>query len=139
MLAGAVSLEAVLVSIIAGLGPTTVIMGKHMDKGADDRARGIRSLPVVLGDEKSRLLTRLLVVMHFVLIAVAAWWISLWLLLPVAALMSALPFLRVLEQPLPASCPDTYPVSVWPLWFVAHGFRFNRDFGLLLLAGSLLA
>ena len=39
----------ILVSIISGIGPTLVILGKHMDKYVDDSEKGISSLPVVIG------------------------------------------------------------------------------------------
>ncbi len=42
---------------------------------------------------------------------------------------------RVFSKPRPAEAPDGYDKSAWPLYLVAHAFRFNRKFGLWFLAG----
>src|SRR5207245_1255238 len=45
---------AVLVGFPYALGATTVIFGKHIDKLSDDRARGIHTLPVLIGETAAR-------------------------------------------------------------------------------------
>jgi 1,4-dihydroxy-2-naphthoate octaprenyltransferase len=41
-------------SIAYALGPTAVLFGKHIDKLEEDKAKGIRTLPVILGEAASR-------------------------------------------------------------------------------------
>ena len=31
-----------------------------------------------------------------------------------------------------------FPAQIWPLYLVAHAFRYNRSFGLLFFAGLLV-
>ena len=41
----------VLASVPYGLGVTTVLFGKHLDKLAFDKEKGIRTMPIVLGEK----------------------------------------------------------------------------------------
>ena len=50
-LAGATPLSVWVNSIPYGLAVTAVLMGKHLDKAEKDREKGVRTLPVVLGDK----------------------------------------------------------------------------------------
>ena len=47
---------------------TAVLMGKHVDKFDADSQKGIRTLPVILGKERSLFLTQELIVFFFVLL-----------------------------------------------------------------------
>ncbi len=44
----------VLASLPYALGPTTVIFGKHIDKLDADKAKGIHTLPVIIGEKAAR-------------------------------------------------------------------------------------
>jgi 1,4-dihydroxy-2-naphthoate octaprenyltransferase len=44
----------VIASLPYVLGVTTVIFGKHIDKLEMDKAKGIHTLPVVIGEKASR-------------------------------------------------------------------------------------
>ena len=46
--------NVVLASLPYALGPTTVIFGKHIDKHDPDKAKGIHTLPVIIGERAAR-------------------------------------------------------------------------------------
>jgi 1,4-dihydroxy-2-naphthoate octaprenyltransferase len=114
---------------------TTVLFGKHVDKLPADRERGIHTLPVLLGDERARLVTQTLVVAFFVLVGVLvlAGVLGVWTLLVFLALPRAVRVLGILGQPRPATQPENFPI--WPLWYVAWAFVLTRLCGTLFLAG----
>lgn len=140
VIAGGVSSDVMLLSIIYGIGPTLVIMGKHIDKYDDDRARGVLSLPVVIGIKNARRLSIILIVIQLVAwLAAVIYFESLFYLWFCAAALPALVALfRRLRQDRPVTRPDSYPGHVWPLWYSAFAFRYSRNFGALMVAGLLL-
>lgn len=117
---------------------TTVLFGKHVDKHDSDAAKGIRTLPVILGKERALAWTRAMMVSFFVLVAALALtgMVSPWCLLVVAALPRLAETLETLRKPPPAGPPPGYPL--WPLWYVAWAFRLNRRAGGLFVLGLLL-
>lgn len=139
VIAGTMNLEVILVSIVAGIGPTLVIMGKHMDKSGDDGEKGIASLPVVIGPTASRNLTIVLLLTQWVLAGMlvlisSAWWLLVCLLtLPAAASL-----LQKLRNEAPVSKPADYPDDVWPLWYAASAFRYCSYFGISMILGLAL-
>jgi len=119
------------------LGATTVIFGKHIDKEAEDRAKGIRTLPVIIGERSAR---AVVVAMFLLQYAVIGYLIAIGFFSPLLLVVFlALPKLReavvVYRRPKPASRPPDYPADAWPLWFVAYAFAHNRRWGLLFLVG----
>lgn len=129
--------EAALLGLLCALGPTAVIFGKHIDKLALDREKGVYTLPVRLGEEPSRALTVAFIWGQILgtVVAVAAGWLPWPTLIALAAVPQAVELTRVYREPAPATPPADYPAEVWPLWFVAHAFGFTRAFGLLFLLG----
>lgn len=116
----------------------TVLIGKHIDKLEQDRAQGIRTLPVLLGERAARALNAGLMVAFYlaVLGLVAARIMGPWLLLTLLGVPRLITVLRTYARPRPAAPPPGYPV--WPLWYVSWAFVFNRRAGALFLAGLLL-
>ena len=57
-----------LASIPYALVVTTVLIGKHVDKYEQDRARGIHTLPVLLGRERSLRLNQVLMAAFYVIV-----------------------------------------------------------------------
>ena len=102
-LAGAAPLAVWVNSIPYGLAVTAVLMGKHLDKAAKDRAKGVRTLPVVLGDQRARLLTQLMILAFYLSIAVLAGHGDLpWpTLLVILSLPKAVRFISILSLPAP--------------------------------------
>ena len=137
---GAVSEAAVWFSILYGLGPTTVLLGKHTDKLQEDRSKGIHTLPVLLGERSSRWLTMGCWLLQYagitlaVLLGVLGWaFLLVWLALP-----KLIAGLKVFRSPRPPSAPADLPSGVWPLYLVAFAFDHNRAFSLALLAAVIL-
>jgi 1,4-dihydroxy-2-naphthoate octaprenyltransferase len=114
---------------------TTVLIGKHIDKYEQDRARGIHTLPVLLGRTPSLRLNQALMIGFYVtVLALVARGVLGWgVLLVVAALPRLVEVLRAYSQPKPAAPPPGY--RIWPLWFVALAFHHNRLAGALFVGG----
>ena len=139
--AGGVVSEAVLwFSVIYGLGPTTVLLGKHTDKLAEDHAKQIHTLPVILGERASRWLTVFCWKLQYagitlgVALGILGWpFLLVWLAAP--KLLAAI---RVFRHPRPQQPPADLPSGVWPLYLVAFAFDHNRAFSLALLAAVIV-
>ena len=114
---------------------TTVLLGKHVDKLPADAAMGIRTLPVILGDERARWISQVLMVSFFVavLLLVLTGTFGVWTLLSFGAVPRLLKVIKVFGQPPPESAPPGYPI--WPLWYVAWAFTLTRLAGGLLVLG----
>ncbi len=124
-----------IASIPYALVVTTVLIGKHVDKFEQDRARGIHTLPVLLGRERSLRLNQVLMAAFYVIVVglVVAGHLGAGVLLVVAALPRLVRVLRAYSQPKPATPPPGY--RLWPLWFVSLAFYHNRLAGGLLVLG----
>jgi 1,4-dihydroxy-2-naphthoate octaprenyltransferase len=122
-----------------GLLCTAVLMAKHIDKLPWDEREGVRTLPVVLGEEGARSLTVALMVGFYVVLGLCVVIEALpW---PTLAAVGAVPLLaralRAFRKPRPAEPPKGFPI--WPLWFVAFVFTYTRRAGALLVAGLAIA
>ena len=119
------------------LGATTVIFGKHIDKEAEDRAKGILTLPVIIGERAARAIVVAMFVLQYVVIGylIAIGFFGPLLLIVFLALPKLRDAILIYRQPKPARRPVDYPTDAWPLWFVAYAFAHNRRWGLLFLGG----
>jgi 1,4-dihydroxy-2-naphthoate octaprenyltransferase len=117
---------------------TTVLMGKHVDKYEADSAKGIHTLPVLLGRERSLFLTQELFILFFVLVLclVLVGTLGVWTLLSFLALPQVWRVLKVYSRPRPESPPPNFPI--WPLWYVAWAFTVTRTAGGLFVLGLIL-
>jgi 1,4-dihydroxy-2-naphthoate polyprenyltransferase len=113
----------------------TVLFGKHIDKLAADGAKGIRTLPVILGESRARWVAQALMITFFAVMGllVLAGTLGVWTLAVFLALPRLLQVLRVFGAPPPAERPPNYPL--WPLWYVAWAFLLTRLAGALFVAG----
>ncbi|MCV7223344.1 prenyltransferase [Mycolicibacterium elephantis] len=132
---GSVGWDIVLASIPYGLLCTTVLMGKHIDKIPYDEPRGIRTLPVILGADRARTATLVMLVGFYVLVAVAVAlgampWPALLVVLALPRLVKLWPYFR---RPPPDEPPPNFPV--WPLWYAALAWVHVRLAGALLVLG----
>jgi 1,4-dihydroxy-2-naphthoate octaprenyltransferase len=137
VITGDASWPVIVASLPVALAATTVLFGKHIDKLDADAGKGIRTMPVLLGEARARQATMVMLTLQYVLVValIVSGYFS-WLLVVVAA---ALPWyiraLRVYRQPRPAAPPPEYPPNIWPLWFSAFAFQHTRRFGSLFLLG----
>jgi 1,4-dihydroxy-2-naphthoate octaprenyltransferase len=134
------SWPAVLAGMPYALGATSVIFGKHIDKYAGDKAKGIHTLPVIMGERPSRYLNMVLMISQYIFAAILiiAGYFTAVMLAVFLALRSLALVLRIYRQPKPEEPPDDYPEEGWPLWFVAFAFLHNRSFGLLFILALLV-
>jgi 1,4-dihydroxy-2-naphthoate octaprenyltransferase len=117
---------------------TTVLFGKHIDKIEADKKKGVRTLPVILGERNARLVASALMIAFYpiVLGAAAVGWIGPWVALVVLGLPRLWTVLRVFAEARPEAPPHSY--VGWPLWFVGQAFIHTRRAGALLILGLLL-
>jgi 1,4-dihydroxy-2-naphthoate octaprenyltransferase len=121
------------------LGVTTVIFGKHIDKVSMDREKGIRTLPVLIGEAAARWAVMVFFFASYLIIAylvVTKYFTPAFavVLLAVPALIRELPsFLR----PKPESRPEGFPDGEggWPLYFAPKAFQYTKSFGTWFLVG----
>jgi 1,4-dihydroxy-2-naphthoate octaprenyltransferase len=140
MLVGEWSWEVTWLSLLFALGPTTVLFGKHTDKLEADRAKGVNTLPVIIGERLSRYCVIGMFTGQYLLsVALVLSGSFGWALLLVLVNLPELPrLLGVFRHPKPDAPPQNYPGNVWPLWFSAHAFRHTRRFTSLFLVGVVL-
>ena len=117
---------------------TTVLFGKHIDKIDADTKKGVRTMPVLLGEARARRVAQVLMVAFYPIVigAVLAGWIGPWVLLVVLGIPRLLSVLRTFNAPRPEVAPHSY--VGWPLWFVGAAFIHTRRAGGLLVLGLLL-
>src|SRR5271156_5659043 len=132
---GSVGWQIVLASIPYGVLCTTVLMGKHIDKIPYDAPLGIRTLPVILGDARARVVTLGLMAGFYALVGVtvllgAMPWPALLVVLALPRLVKIWPRFR---RPPPDEAPPGFPV--WPLWYAALAWLHVRQAGALLVVG----
>jgi 1,4-dihydroxy-2-naphthoate polyprenyltransferase len=138
VITGHLSGDAFLASVPYGLGVSSILVGKHIDQRAFDTIQDQRTLPVLLGERRARLLNQLMVagMYVFVLVGILFGALSPFALVVVLALPRALHALRVMSAPAPAVAPAGY--IGWPLWYHRVCLIHNRLFGWLFIAGLLI-
>ncbi len=130
-----------LASLAYALGPTTVIFGKHIDKLNEDKAKGIHTLPVILGEPASRVAVLVMIALQYlsVFALVLTGYFSPVMLIVVLAWYWLPPVVKIFRKPRPTEKPaDERMAEAWPLYFVAAAFYQNRSYGMLLLVGLIL-
>ncbi|MGH7670361.1 MAG: prenyltransferase [Gemmatimonadaceae bacterium] len=135
VITGQASGTALLASVPYGLGVMSILVGKHIDQRQFDAGQHQRTLPVVLGERRARLLNRASVVlMYLVIVAgVVAHALTPFALLVLLAAPRAVRAVRVMSAPAPAEAPAGY--VGWPLWYHRVCLVHNRMFGWLYVAG----
>lgn len=134
------SWDVAIISLVYSLGPTTVLFGKHTDKLAQDRKKGVYTLPVILKEKLARYSTIGIWISQYVLVGIMIWYRMAG---PVMAIvLIALPKLvwasRIFARPRPEKEPDDLPPNTWPLYLSAHAFQYNKRFGTLFLLGLII-
>ncbi len=124
-------------SVAYALGPTAVLFGKHIDKLEADQGKKIRTLPVILGEKLSRYSVFAMLIAQFIVMGVliASGYFHPIMLIVLIAAPSLRRVWRMYRHPRPSEPPADLPAGVWPLYFVAAAFWYNRRFGALFLIG----
>jgi len=137
---GVVEPWVLLVSVPYALIVTAVLFGKHIDKIVADTKIRVRTMPVLLGERRARVVGAWLMILFYPLTAllVIAGFIGPWVLLIALGIPRLLAVLKVFDQPKPAGPPPGYPERGWPLWFVGYAFIHTRRVGGLLTLGLIL-
>jgi len=135
--AGALPPWVLVASLPYALLVTCVLLGKHIDKLEIDSAKGIHTLPVILGRERALFLTQELMVLFFiaVLLLVLDGTLGVATLVVFLGVPRLLTVLRTYSRPRPETPPANYPI--WPLWYVAWAFLLTRTAGALFVLGLL--
>ena len=117
---------------------TTVLIGKHIDKLDADRGKGIRTLPVLIGERNGLRLNMTLMAAYYLVVAILVLTATLdvWVLLTFLALPRLVRVLKIYIEPRPTEPPPDYPV--WPLWYVSAAFFHNKLAGGFFVLGLIL-
>jgi 1,4-dihydroxy-2-naphthoate octaprenyltransferase len=127
-----------LAGVPFGLSVVSINIGKHIDKLDADKAKGVGTMTVRIGEKASRyvtiasLLLIYLVILYLVFVPMYFTPVLLIVLLAGKRLLLAI---GVLTKPRPEKPPEDY--KFWPTWFAAVCFHHNRLFGGLLILGLL--
>ncbi len=133
--------NVVIASLPYAFGVTTVIFGKHIDKVASDKVKGIHTLPVLLGEGLARAVLIGLTALQYlsvIYLVVIGFFTPILLIVLFALPTFYQAYTSMYHAPKPEERPQDYPEDAWPLWFVATAFYHNRRFGLLYLLGLIL-
>ncbi len=135
---GEINSAMIYASLPYGLIVASVLVGKHIDKIGPDTGKGIKTIPVLLGEKNSKILNKVNFILFYVLIATLVIFkiASPFILLTLLAIPRLLESWKVYSNPKPDSPPEGW--TVWPLWFVGWAMYFNRRAGELLILGLLL-
>jgi 1,4-dihydroxy-2-naphthoate octaprenyltransferase len=127
-----------LATIPYALAVATVLTGKHIDKREADQAKGIHTLPVLIGERLSLQINMALMVAFYLIVValVLTGTLGVWVLLVFLAVPRLKTALETYRKPKPAQPPENYPV--WPLWFVSWAFYHNKRAGLLFVIGLVI-
>ncbi len=142
VISGHSSGAAFLASVPYGFGVMSILVGKHIDQRQFDDGQHQRTLPVLLGERRARLLNQVTVLGMYAVVAagVGIGALSVFTVVVLLAAPRALRALRVMAAPAPPEPPPGY--VGWPLWYHRVCLIHNRAFGWLyvlgLAAGALL-
>jgi len=139
VLSGVWNWNVVLAGIPYGLGVASINIAKHIDKRDDDKARGVGTFPVRVGEAIARRVNQFAVVMIYVVILYLVFvtrYFTPIMLIVFLAYKDALSVVKVLNNPKPEKAPEGWPA--WPVWFSGFSFQHNRQFGGYILLGLIV-
>jgi 1,4-dihydroxy-2-naphthoate polyprenyltransferase len=131
--------DVALAAVPFGLSVVSINMGKHIDKSAEDRKKGIGTLPVVIGEKAARVVNMAIIAAMYLVILYLIFipqYFTPVLLIVLLAGKRALYAFGVHTKPRPAEPPKEWPA--WPIWFSGFAFHHNRLFSNLFLLGLFL-
>jgi 1,4-dihydroxy-2-naphthoate octaprenyltransferase len=129
VLTGVWDWAVILASLPVGFNVVTINLGKHTDKLKEDKGKGVRTLPVLVGEPAARFITMSAIVLSYIvtlyLIFVTHFFTPVMLLVFLAYKPAQLAIQRM-SKPRPSEPPAGYPI--WPRWFSTVCFVHNRMF-----------
>lgn len=131
--------QVALAGVPFGLSVASINIGKHIDKMKDDKAKGVGTFPVRVGQTFARYTDIFSIVAAYgiVIYLVATGYFSTFMLLILFAAQRAMYAVAVLAKPRPDAAPKGFE-AFWPTWFSGFCFYHNRSFGGLFVVGILL-
>lgn len=129
----------ILASIPVGLNVATINLGKHTDKRQEDKLKGVRTLPVLVGEVAARYITMGAIVLSYIITLYLIFVTHLFtpvMLLVFMAIKPAQVALARMSKPRPSQPPAGYPI--WPRWFSTVCFVHNRVFSNYFVLGLLV-
>jgi 1,4-dihydroxy-2-naphthoate octaprenyltransferase len=135
---GEINSDILLASLPYGLIVASVLIGKHIDKIDPDIEKGVKTIPVLLGEKNSKALNKINFILFYVMIfALVIFKVTTpYILLTLLAIPRLIESWKIHSQDKPDSPPEGW--TVWPLWYVGWAMYFNRKAGELLIGGLLL-
>ncbi len=133
------SWNVVLAGVPFGLSVASINVGKHIDKLREDKAKGVGTLPVIIGETAARYLNITAIVLAYAITLYLVFgprFLTPVMLIVFFAAKHAWTAIKRLLQPRPTQPPEGYPI--WPRWFSTVSFIHNRNFGNLFILGVLL-
>lgn len=130
--------NVVLAGVPFGLSVGTINVAKHIDKHDPDKAKGVGTFPVRVGEANARRVNQVAVVLIYLvtLYLVLDGYFTPVMLLIFLAYKEALMLIGVMNKPKPTEAPEGWPA--WPVWFSGFAFQHNRKFGGYLILGLIL-
>jgi 1,4-dihydroxy-2-naphthoate polyprenyltransferase len=128
-----------LAGVPFGLTVVSINLGKHIDKLVEDKKKGVKTLPVAIGEKAARYVNIAVVIIAYVVIVYLVFgprFFTPIMFIIFFAIRRAIIVLAVLMKPRPAEPPKEW--TFWPTWFSGFAFYHNRMFGGLLILGILL-
>ena len=128
--------NVVLAGIPYGLGVASINVAKHIDKHDADKAKGVGTFPVRVGEAFARRVDQVALILVYAVVVYLVFvprYFTPVMLIVFLAFNSALTAIKVLNNPRPAAPPSWWPG--WPTWFSGFCFAHNRQFGGWLVLG----
>ncbi len=128
-----------LASLPHGVGVTSMLFGKHIDKLKQDKDLKIYTLPVVLGETLARWTMTILLILSYLIVIylILTRFFTPVMLLTLLAIPTLVEIWPILSNPKPDEKPEGFP-DVWPNYYVAAAFHHTRRFGGLFLIAVIL-
>lgn len=136
VLSGAWDWQVALAGVPFGLSVASINVAKHIDKHDDDKAKGVGTFPVRVGEKFARRVDQIAIALIYVvtLFLILDGFFTPVMLIVFLAYKEALAVIKVLNNPKPAEAPE-FAKAFWPVWFSGFAFQHNRKFGGYLILG----
>jgi 1,4-dihydroxy-2-naphthoate polyprenyltransferase len=142
VLAGSVPGNIVYIALAGmafGFGFGSFNWGKHIDKIAADRKKGVGTLPVRLGEPAARAFNIVTILLSYAIVVYLVFVVKFFsptVLLVFLAAGRGWKVIQLLRKPRPTEAPAGF--ALWPRWFSTPQLHHIRLFGALYIAGIVL-